>query len=190
MKPIFKDEHNGHRTTEFVGLRPKMYCLVDEKNVMHNAAKGVPRNVIIDGERMSVKNIDLFKHVLEAESKKDGVFDGNFKRVNNQGFAISTMEQTKTLMTCTENKRWILDNNVHTLAFGHYRLADKLRQANNNSLWSKCLENVVSVTAIRHDISRIHIVEHQLIGLEQHSHGSDKWVSELIRIDPVECTIY
>ena len=26
--PIFKDEHNGHRITEFVGLRPKMYCMI------------------------------------------------------------------------------------------------------------------------------------------------------------------
>ena len=48
-EPIFKDEHNGHRITEFVGLSPKMYCLVDEKNVEHNAAKGVPHNVVIDG---------------------------------------------------------------------------------------------------------------------------------------------
>ena len=29
--PIFKDEYNGHCITEFVGLRPKMYYLVDEK---------------------------------------------------------------------------------------------------------------------------------------------------------------
>ena len=54
--PIFKDEHNGHRITEFVGLRPKMYCLVDKKQVLHNAAKRNPRNVVIDYERMSVKN--------------------------------------------------------------------------------------------------------------------------------------
>ena len=47
-----------------------MYCLVDEKHVIHNAAKGVPRNVVIDGERMSVKNIELYKRVLEAEKKK------------------------------------------------------------------------------------------------------------------------
>ena len=122
--PIFKDEHNGHLITEFVGLRPKMYCLIDEKHVMHNAAKGVPRNVVIDGEKMSVKNIDLYKRVLEAEKKGDAVIEGTFKRINNQGFDISMKEQTKTLLTCTDNKRWILDGNVHTLEFGHYRLKD------------------------------------------------------------------
>ena len=71
--PIFKDEHNGHRIKEFVGLRPKMFCLVDEKHVVNNAAKGVPRNVVIDGERMSVKNIDLYKLAFEAEKKGDAV---------------------------------------------------------------------------------------------------------------------
>ena len=88
--PIFKDEHNEHRITEFVGLRPKIYCLVDKKNVIHNATKGVPRNVVIDGERMSVKNIELYKRVLEVEKKGDAVFEGSFKRINNQGFDIST----------------------------------------------------------------------------------------------------
>ena len=112
--PIFKDEHNGHRITEFVGLRPKMYCLVDEKHVVHNAAKGVPRNVVIDGKRMSVKNIDLYKRVLEAEKKEDAVIEGTFKRINNQAFDISTKEQTKTLMTCTNNRKWILDDNAST----------------------------------------------------------------------------
>ena len=99
-----------------------MYCLVDKKQVIYNAAKGVPRNVVIDCERMSVKNIDLYKRVLEAEKKEDAVIEGSFKRINNQRFDMSVMEQSKTFMTCTDNKRWILDNNIHTLAFGHYRL--------------------------------------------------------------------
>ena len=80
---IFKDEHTGHRITEFVGLRPKIYCLVDEKDVVHNAAKNVPHNVMIDGKRTSVKNIKLYKRVLEAENKKDAVIDGTFKGINN-----------------------------------------------------------------------------------------------------------
>ena len=99
-----------------------MCCLIDEKHVVHNAAKGVPRNVAIDGEIMSVKNINLYKRVLEAEKKEDALIEGTFKRIKNQGFDITTKEQTKTLMTCTDSKRWILDDNVHTLACGHYRL--------------------------------------------------------------------
>ena len=66
--PIFKDEHNGHRIMEFVGLRPKLYCLVDEKDVIYNTTKGVPHNVVIDGNRMSVKYIELYKRALEATS--------------------------------------------------------------------------------------------------------------------------
>ena len=64
----------------------------------------------------------MYKRVVEAEKKEDAVIEGSFKRINNQGFDITTKEQTKTLMTCTDNKRWILDDNVHTLAFGHFVL--------------------------------------------------------------------
>ena len=52
--------------------------------MIHNVTKGVQRNVVIDGERMSMKNIELYKRVLKAESKKDVVIDGGFKRINNQ----------------------------------------------------------------------------------------------------------
>ena len=98
-----------------------MYCLIDENDVIHNAAKGIPRNVIIDGNRMNVKNIELYKRVLEAENKNDAVIEGTFKRINNQAFTISTMEQTKTLMTCTDNNRCICDDNIYTLVFSHYK---------------------------------------------------------------------
>ena len=67
-----------------------MYCLVDEKKVIHNTAKGVTRNVVIDGERMIVKKNDLYKRVLEAEKKGGAVIEGSFKRINNQGFVINT----------------------------------------------------------------------------------------------------
>ena len=78
---------------------------------------------------MSVKNIDLYKRVVEAEKKEDAVMEGSFKRINNQAFDISTKEQVKTLMTCTGNKRWILDDNANTLAFGHYRLKEMKRRS-------------------------------------------------------------
>ena len=96
-----------------------MYCLIDEKDVIYNDANSIPRNVIIDDNRMNVKNIDLYKHILEADNKNDAVIEGTFKHINNQTFTISTMEQTKTLMTFTDNKRWICDDDIHTLVFNH-----------------------------------------------------------------------
>ena len=36
--------------------------------------------------------------------------------MNNQEFVMSTMEQTKTLVICTDNKRWILNGNAYSLA--------------------------------------------------------------------------
>ena len=69
-----------------------MYCLVDEKNVVHNAAKGVPRNVVIDGKITSVNDINLYRRVLEADNMNDAIIEGTFKGINNQKFTISTME--------------------------------------------------------------------------------------------------
>ena len=66
---------------------------------------------------MSKNNIDLSQGALEAKRKKNAVFQGTSKRINNQGFDISTKE--KILITCTDNKRWVLDDNVFTLAFGY-----------------------------------------------------------------------
>ena len=90
--------------------------------MIHNAAKEVPRNVVIDGERISVKNIKFYIRVLEADIMGDAVIEGSFKRINNQHFDITTKEQAKTLMTCTDNKSWILDDTLHLLTFVYYRL--------------------------------------------------------------------
>ena len=100
-----KDENNIYRITEFVRLKPKMYCLIDEKHVIHNAASGVPRNVVIYGERMSVKKNEMYKRAQDAKMKGDENIKGSLKRINNQGFDITTKELTMTLITCTDNKR-------------------------------------------------------------------------------------
>ena len=91
-----------------------MYCLSDEKDVVYNAIKDVLRNVVIEGKKTNVKNIELYKYVLEATSPNDAVIDSAFSRISNQNFTINTLEQMKMLMTGTDNKRWIDDDNIHT----------------------------------------------------------------------------
>ena len=36
---IIKNKHNGNRITEFVRLGLKMYCLMDEKDMIHNSKR-------------------------------------------------------------------------------------------------------------------------------------------------------
>ena len=65
-----------------------------------------------------------YGNTVEAKSKKDTVIGGSFTRLINQRFDITNKEQTKTFITCINNKRWILDDNEHILAFGLYRVSD------------------------------------------------------------------
>lgn len=119
--PIFKDEENGFRITEFVGLRPKLYCIEDERNTIHNAAKGVPRNVFDSKKnRINIKNIDTYKRVLFATTKDAANLTGEFSRIEYKDFNLTTKTQRKTLFTCLDNKRYVCDDNIHTRPFGYY----------------------------------------------------------------------
>ena len=120
--PIFKDEHQGNRIVEFAGLKPKMYCIVDEKDVVHNAAKGVPRSMCVNGVNVCVKNMELYKKTLFPENKVDAKMVGEFSRINNRGMKISTVKQKKIMFTALDNKRYVCEDNVHTLAWGHYSI--------------------------------------------------------------------
>ena len=84
---------------------------------MNKSAKGVSQNVVIDVERMSARNIDFYMRVLEAKRKKGAVIEGIFKHNNNQRLANRTKGQTKIIKTLMDNKRWLRDENVHTLEF-------------------------------------------------------------------------
>lgn len=119
--PIFKDEHNGYRITEFVGLRPKLYCILDERNVIHNAAKGVPRNVFDSkNNRIVVKNVKTYESVLFPKTKEDASLTGEFCIIEYKDFRLTTRTQNKVLFTCLDNKRYVCDDGIHTKAFGYY----------------------------------------------------------------------
>ena len=54
------------------GTKTKDVCLVDEKDVIYNATKGVLRNVVIEGTKTNVKNIELYKYTRGNKSKRCG----------------------------------------------------------------------------------------------------------------------
>ncbi|CAH2108777.1 unnamed protein product [Euphydryas editha] len=107
----FKDENNGDILEEFVGLRSKMYAFtVGEKFVAK--AKGVNKSVT---------------KKLELGNYKSCLFNKNIQHHNMYRFrsikhTIFTQEINKTSLSYQDTKRYILPNQIDTLAWGHYKL--------------------------------------------------------------------
>ena len=114
-----KDECSGKPPVEFVGLRSKMYSLL-EKDGAKMTAKGVKKSFI--------KNLVRHKqyiHVLQTGKKTQATFL-NFR---SRCYKIETVEQSKTCLSAYDDKRYILRDGITTLANGHVRVRDPAERA-------------------------------------------------------------
>ncbi|KAE9524458.1 hypothetical protein AGLY_015179 [Aphis glycines] len=108
-----KDELNGKIMTEFIGLRSKLYShriLDSEKEI--KKSKGVKKNVV-----ENKLCFDDFKNCLLT--KKPKYVRQNLFRTKKHD--IFTVEQNKKALSVYDDKRFILDNGIDTLTWGHYK---------------------------------------------------------------------
>ena len=99
-----KDEFNGNKIYEFVGLKSKMYSLISN-NWEVNKAKGV--NLKLKHK----ENVDVFfnKKVLRHKTK----------RILNEKHEIGSYIINKVSLSCDDDKRYILNNGINSLPYGH-----------------------------------------------------------------------
>jgi len=99
---------------EFIGLRSKLYAfkVFEDKNETKKA-KGVKKNVV----QKEIRFDDFKKCLLTKESiyKKQNLF-----RTNRHN--IYTVEQNKKALSAHDDKWYILENVMDTLAWGHYQI--------------------------------------------------------------------
>lgn len=112
---LMKDECNGKCITEFVGLRSKMYSIQIDGTETVKKAKGVKPNVI-------TKKIS-FDEYVKCLNSKIGFVD-NQCTIKSKLHKVYSIEQTKSMLDSKDDKRKILENNIDTLAWGHYSLHD------------------------------------------------------------------
>jgi len=78
-------------------------------------AKGVPTSYV----KKNVRH-EQYLHVLNTWSSTKCKFRSfRFKR-----HILSTREMTKTCLSCIDDKRFLLADAVHSLAYGYYRIPD------------------------------------------------------------------
>ena len=106
-----KDEFGGIIATESVGLKSKMYSIKKMNCKEINTAKGV--NIATE--------FNEFKDVLF--NKK--IIRHKMKRIQAKKHKIGTYEIDKISLSCFDDKRYVLDDGIHTLAYFH-------KDCNNN----------------------------------------------------------
>ena len=111
-----KDEAAGKIIKEFVGLRAKLYSYKmyeGEKEI--KKCKGIKKQVV----KSSISHED-YKTCLTTG--KEQLRKQNILRSYNH--EVYTEEVNKVALSALDDKRYILSDGVHTLAWGHYKIKD------------------------------------------------------------------
>jgi hypothetical protein len=111
-----KDEYGGQIVTEFVGLKSKLYSIMYGDNKNKNTAKGLQKAIL-----KKYINHDNYKNVLT----KNNCLSTSMHRIQSKDQVIETIKLNKLIFTPMDDKRYILDNGIDTLPFGHYSINKK-----------------------------------------------------------------
>lgn len=109
----FKDELNGEICTEFIGLRSKMYAIKSGHTIKAKKAKGIKKYVLN-------KKITFQDYVNCIQNNCTITRDQNTFRSKNH--TVFSVNQRKIALSPHDNKRYILENNIDTLPWGHYSI--------------------------------------------------------------------
>ena len=112
---MFKDEVAGKIIKEFVGLRSKLYSFIMEEGKENKKCKGVKRQVVEN----SITHED-YKTCLTTGKEK--LVKQNI--IRSYEHEVYTEEVNKVALSADDDKRYILKDGMHTLAWGHYKISD------------------------------------------------------------------
>ena len=104
-----KDEFNGNKIDEFVGLKSKMYSLISN-NMEMNKAKGIYLKL----KHKEYVNVLFNKKILRHK----------MKRILSERHNIGSYVINKISLSCYDDKRFILNDGINSLAYGHKNIVE------------------------------------------------------------------
>ena len=111
----FKDEENVVPITEFVGIRAKCYSYITIGGVTTKKLKGIKKSVV----KKAIQH-EHYKHCL----LNNETLHASMNTFRSYKHHIKTIRQCKSALVNFDDKRFILDDKVKTLAHGHYAIAN------------------------------------------------------------------
>ena len=113
MLGMFKDEAGGKQIVEFVGLRAKLYSYNMLDGSEDKKCKGVTKNVTKRSIQFDDYQECLF--IRKEQHRKINV-------IRSHCHEIYTEEINKIAISSDDDKRVIMTDGIHTLAYGHTTL--------------------------------------------------------------------
>ena len=112
---MMKDEAAGKNTKEFVGLRSKQYSLLMEDGGETKKCKGIKKQVV----ESSITHEDYKTCLITGKEllRKQNI-------IRRYEHDMYTEEVNKVALSANDDKRYILKDGMHTLAWGHYKIKD------------------------------------------------------------------
>ena len=108
---MMKDEATGKIIKEFVGLRSKLYSFKMDEGGENKKCKGVKKQVVEN-------SITYEDYKTCLTTGKEQLRKQNILRSYNH--EVYTEEINKVALSALDDKRYILSDGIHTLAWGHY----------------------------------------------------------------------
>ena len=110
---MFKDEAMGKSIKEFVGLRAKLYSYKMFEGEESKKCKGIKKRVV----EKSITHEDYKTCLLTGKEQ--------LRRMNiirSYEHEVYTEEVNKVALSAEDDKRYIMSDGIHTLAWGHHKL--------------------------------------------------------------------
>ena len=132
----FKDECLGQLMLKFIGARPKLYCFEYERLAIFDIDEDcneveVDKPTLTSWEQVvkSSKNVGkgikgYVRKLLTTDDYERSVLHNEtisreMKSIRSDGHRLYTYKIDKIALSACDTKRWILDDGISTLAFGH-----------------------------------------------------------------------
>ena len=111
-----KSEYGEKVVNEFVGIKSKLYSIIYNEESNKRTAKGLQKAVL-----KKFITHDHYKKVIE----ENNVFVTSMHRIQSKSHDIHTLRIEKMIFMPMDDKRFILENGIDTLPYGHYSIEYK-----------------------------------------------------------------
>lgn len=114
---LLKDETAGIPIVEFVGLRPKMYSYAMNNGIELKKAKGVKKCVVNEF------TFDDYKKILHSNES----MYSSFQAIQSKKHCVQSVLINKMSLSSLDDKRFILENGIDTVPYGHQLCKEDLK---------------------------------------------------------------